>query len=130
MSGLKQLAEALRYPAEIPVGARAFSFLVDGLEIQAEERAHGLLLRFILACSDDLLPELAGYAAGRMVLEDAVLAWDGRALILWREIPTTTDVGMTCRIFEQFVDSCEWWLARCAEREVPQSVLPDILIRP
>ncbi len=127
---LEKLANALNYPAEIPAGARDFVFFVDGHEVVASERADGVVLKFVLACSDELLPDLAGYAAGRLLREDAVLACENGTLFLWRALPRSADAGTLRREFELFVDSCEWWLARCAEKEVPRSVLPDIMIRP
>ncbi len=132
-SKIKQLANALNYPeGGVPGDVSAFSFFVDGLEIQALEQSNGVILRFDLECSEELLPSFAQYAAGRLLREDAVLAWDSHRsrLFLWQALSAAADDGMLLQGFEQFADSCEWWVARCAEKEVPQSVLPDILIRP
>ncbi len=129
---LGPLAHALNYPRGVPEGAADFTFLVDGLEIHASAQARGIVLWFTLACSEALLPELAQYAAGRLLREDATLAWDAQHAtpFLWQELPLAADEGTLRQGFERFADSCEWWLARCAEKEVPQSVFPDILIRP
>ncbi len=129
---LGSLAHALNYPEGVPEGAADFTFLVDGLEVRASVQARGIVLQFMLACSEDLLPELAQYAAGRFLREDATLAWDAprATLFLWQELPPSADEGALRQGFGRFADSCEWWLARCAEKEVPQSVFPDVLIRP
>ncbi len=129
---LNRLTDALNYPEGVPAGAADFQFFVDGLEIHASQQSGGILLRFMLDCSEELLPDFAQYAAGRLLREDAVLAWDNSSsrLFLWQVLPDTADAGMLRQGFEKFADSCEWWLARCAEKEVPRSVLPDVLIRP
>ncbi len=129
---IKELITALNYPGTAPDGVRDFVFLVDGLEIHASEQVNGIVLRFALPCSDELIPDFAQYAAGRLLREDAVLARDGQdsPLFIWQLLPLPADEGMLRESFERFADSCEWWLSRCAEREVPQSVFPDILIRP
>lgn len=131
-SKIKNLAFVLNYPEEIPEDAHDCVFWVDGLQIHAMEQSRGILLRFFLPCSEEQLSDLATFAAGRILREEAVLAWDyqGSRLFLWRELSGLTDEHVIRQDFEDFVDSCEWWYARCSEKEVPQSVLPDILIRP
>ncbi len=127
---IQELIKALDYPEALLEGGRDFVFRVDGLEIQASEQANGILLRFVLPCSEELIPEFARYAAGRFLREDAALAWDNQGLFIWQLLPSSSDAEMLRDGFERFADSCEWWLARCSEMEVPRSVLPDILIRP
>lgn len=131
-SFIYDFARAIRYPQEVPAGVRSFVFLVDGLEVEAEELSRGLVLRFGLECSEAQWVELAGYASGRLLREEAVLAWDmeRERLFLWQELGAGLGEDELRGGFEAFVDSCEWWLSRCAEREVPRTVLPQLLIRP
>ena len=63
------------------------------------------------------LPRLASFAAGRIMREEATLAFgDGEAL-LWQAVPADSDDRTLLRLFETFADSCDWWRERLAERE-------------
>ncbi len=132
LSPIGRLAEAIAYPTGKPWEYESFCFQVDDVAVQVVVLAHRLVLRCTLACSEEYLPVFAQYAAGRMLREDAVLAWDPRTseLFLWQEIPEIADAGTMRQCFETFVDACEWWLARVAELGTPETVFPDIMIRP
>ena len=54
---------------------------------------------------------LARYAAGRMLREDATLAWDNGAF-LWQDVPAGANSAEMARDFERFMDSCDWWRER------------------
>ena len=81
---------------------------------------------------DDGLKRLAGYAAGRILKEDAVLAWDpGRGeLLLWQDAPAGASEVQMKRTFDLFCASCDWWLARAGEENVSKERVPDTMIRP
>ena len=132
MNSVHSLAMAIGYPEKVPDSADVFTFSVDGGAIVAQCLDSRLILKLYLEISFEDLNVFAAYAAGRMLREEAVLAWDERAerAFLWREIPEKADASVMRAAFEEFADSCEWWLQRVAEIDVPKSAFPDILIRP
>ena len=87
-TALERFVQVLGYPGSVPAGARTFTLVVDGGEIEAEERDGRLVLTKALCSAEGGeegspdLAALAGYAAGRMLKEEAVLAWDAV-----REVP-------------------------------------------
>jgi hypothetical protein len=133
-SCVERLLRAIGYPDRAPEAALSFTLLVDGVEIVASEE--GGMLRLVCRLTDDAahLPRLAEYAAGRMLREDAVLAFDQRsgAAILWREVDGSADERTLQRAFEEFADSCDWWRERIdmqgGAQEAP--VFPEMMIRP
>ncbi len=131
-TAVERLIEAIAYPERAPVGALSFTLRVDGQEILAEERDGRIVLSRTLTDNDAVLPTLAGYAAGRMLREDAVLAAEPNSpgAFLWQEAPAAADAPALVRLFETFLDSCDWWRARVAgDAETPESV-PAMMIRP
>ena len=85
----------------------------DGL---AEERGGRLRLSFALAADEAHLPKLASFAAGRMLREDAALSVDGgRRPFLWQGAPASAGAPALARLFETFMDSCDWWRSRVEE---------------
>ena len=132
-TAVERLIEAIGYPERAPRGARSFALRVDGAEILAEETEGRLLLSFRLADDDGALPALAGYAAGRFLREEAALAADPASpgAFLWQEAPAASDSRTLVRLFETFMDSCDWWRARL---EGPASKgpeeIPPMMIRP
>lgn len=129
---IKQLAQAINYPEQVPERASVCVFRVDGGDIVAEIIGRRLVLKRVLDIAEEDLPRFAEYAAGRLLREDAVFAWDDRAdqAILWREMPMQARAVEIVAAFEDFVDSCDWWIQRVNELQAPPTVFPDILIRP
>lgn len=132
MSSISSLAIAVGYPEKVADDVGVFTFSVDGEEIVAQSLSSRLILKRYLDVPFDNLSVFASYAAGRMLREDAVLAWDDRAerAFLWREIPEKAAAAEMKAAFEDFADSCDWWVQRAAEIDAPKSVFPDIMIRP
>ena len=132
MNSIASLAIAVGYPEKVADGVEVFTFRVDGEEIVVQSMASRLVLKRYLDIPFDDLKVFASYAAGRMLREEAVLAWDdrGERAFLWREIPENSDASAKRAAFEEFVDSCDWWVQRVAEIDAPKSVFPDIMIRP
>lgn len=124
------MAAAIGYPETVPEGARSFVFAVDGAEIKAEESDTSLTLSCVLTEDESSLPRLAGYAAGRMLKENATLSWDSGAM-LWQEADARAGDRALVRFFEDFLNSCDWWLARI-DAEAAQGTSPDdiMMIRP
>jgi hypothetical protein len=129
---ISKLASAINYPEKVSEDSSVYAFRVDGWEIIAEKIGSRLVLKLYLDVAYDDLPLFASYAAGRLLREEAVLAWDDNAqkAVLWREIPPQADSSEMRAAFEEFADSCEWWMQRVMEIDAPKSVFPDIMIRP
>ena len=132
-TAIGRLIDAIGYPERAPEGAASFTLRVDGMEIIAEERDGRLILSRILTDSDDLVPTLTGYAAGRLLREEAVLAADPHThgAFLWQDAPATADAQSLVHLFETFLDSCDWWRARVAgETTNTSESVPEMMIRP
>ncbi len=129
---IERLKTAIGYPDGVPDGASSFVFRVDGAEVQATESDDALLLVYNLDAQDDDLPQLADWAVGRMLREDAALSVTnaGRPF-LWQEVPSKSGAAALRRCFETFMDSCDWWRARLEERSGDGAPhFPDVYIRP
>ncbi len=126
------LAKAIGYPEEVSSDSGAFSFLVDGHAVEASVEKGRLLLTSDLApASEADLVALADYAAGRVLREEAVLAYDPAtdSVILWQDLPVSSDDALLRRFFEVFTASCDWWRARVKGAETA-SAIPEMMIRP
>lgn len=119
MSAIDRLSEAIAYPVqELKRGTSTAEFLVDGGVVRAEEVQGKLrFVRKLGAAAGSGFAQLAGFAAGRMLKEEAVLAWDpqARGLMLWQEVPTSGSDELLQREFDLFLDSCDWWESRMKE---------------
>ena len=103
-----------------------FTLRVDGAEIFAEELSGRLVLSCVLSDDESILPTLAAYAAGRMLKEDATLAYGivgsaadhpadgqlGNRVFLWQDVAVDAGASALRRLFESFLDSCDWWRMR------------------
>ena len=137
-----RLLAAIGYPERVSGGAFVFTLRVDGVEVVAEETAGRLVLSCALTDDETLLPVLATYAAGRMLKENATLAYgaveglksSGHQAFLWQDAPADTDAHGLMRLFETFMDSCDWWRARVEalrENEMVKASEPEtMMIRP
>ncbi len=131
-TALNALAKAIGYPEEVPLGSASFAFSVDGGAVEATVANGRLILtRDLAAASDVDLALFAGYAAGRVLREEAVLACDPATdrVILWQDLPTSADAALQRRFFEVFAASCDWWLARVRGAETAAAI-PELMIRP
>ncbi len=142
-SRITRFLDAIGYPIRAPAGAFAFTLLVDGAEMTVRDTGRNLRLECRLTDDASELPRLASYAAGRMLREDAVLAFGtadggaggGRAsdaAFLWREAPAGADAAELQRIFESFANSCDWWRERISEssKDEGSAPFPEMMIRP
>lgn len=114
-ASIARLIAAIGYPERMSDASAVFTLRVDGAEIAAEELDGRLVLSCALTEDETHLPKLATYAAGRMLREDAVLAYGDRKVLLWQDAPADSDARGLLRFFESFADSCEWWRARVEE---------------
>lgn len=113
---IERLAKAVGYPESIPAGLASYTLLVDGAKINAEETLGRIVLSYVFTGAEEYLPTLASYAPGRMLREEATLAYGesgGKtAPFLWQAAPEDADAHSLARLFETFMDSCDWWRAR------------------
>ena len=120
MSALERLLDAIGYPDGRPEGgASSFTIRVDGMEIEAEEAAGAITLKYVLTDNEQMLGQLAAYAAGRMLKEEATLSWDeqrGAAgtfrIFIWQAADAGAAPRELTRLFESFTNSCDWWRER------------------
>lgn len=130
-----RLCEVIGYPAEDVVQDGASCLLkVDDEDIRVTLQANRYVFSCIICHMDkdsSLLETLAGYATGRLLKEEAVLAWDETegAIILWQEAPENSTSAALRRIFELFLTSCDWWLSR-VRNDAQMSTFPEMMIRP
>jgi len=152
-----RLLAAIGYPERISDTGAPFTLRVDGREVFVEESAGRIVLSIVLTEDDSLIPKLAAYAAGRMLREDATLAFgsfevskfrglEGTAskppnlqtsklpsscVFLWQDAPVDANDRTLVRLFESFVDSCDWWRARVEEWVKGETVeMSESVIRP
>ena len=133
-TAVEKLVAAIGYPERISGGGGSSVLRVDGMEIVAEEADRRIRLSYVLTDDEALLPTLAAYAAGRMLKEEAVLSYgDGRAF-LWQDASADADARVMLRLFETFMDSCDWWRARGdalrGNADVATAVPETMMIRP
>ena len=146
-SAIERLIEAIGYPERVPEGARSFTLQVDGADVLAEERGGQLRLALPLSDDENLFPKFAAYAAGRMLREAATLAVGelpagpnpaasqpsgSQTLFLWQDVPASAGGHALARLFETFMDSCDWWRARVEEQNGNEErTTPELfMIRP
>ena len=129
---ISKLAAAINYPEKVAEDLSVYAFRVDGWEIIAEKSGARIVLKRYLEVGCDDLPQFASYVAGRLLREEASLAWDEsvQKALLWREIPSNANLAEMKDAFEEFADSCEWWMQRASDINTPESAFPDVLIRP
>lgn len=133
-NSVERLVAAIGYPERISGNGVSSVLRVDGMEVSAEEADRRIRLSYVLTDDEALLPTLATYAAGRMLKEEAALSYgDGRAF-LWQDAPADADARVMLRLFETFMDSCDWWRARVdalrGNAEVAVAVPETMMIRP
>lgn len=132
-NAIRKLHEAIAYPDNVPSdGDSSFIFRVDGGSVQARLFDGKLILSRVIDRQENDLPRLAAYATGRLLKEEAVLAWDERsnAVILWQDCSESANSLELKNFFETFLNSCDWWLERAADMNAPIPTFPDIVIRP
>ena len=137
-TAVERLAAAIGYPERVPDGATSYTFRVDDDDLSAYVDGGRLVLSQVIARpgGDDappgLLETLTGYAVGRILKEEAILAYDPEdaAVILWQSAPADATPTALRRLFESFSTSCDWWRERVEEQTAPKPQFPEILIRP
>lgn len=129
---IERLAAAIEYPEAIPEGAVSAVFRVDGEAIRAEEVRGELLLTAVLDRSEEDLAALAELALGRILREEAVLAWDVQeeAVVLWQGCPAEAERAELRAFFEAFTTAVDWWRERASALHAPPPAFPQMVIHP
>lgn len=138
MNAIETLAKAIGYPDAIPADCRDYLLAVDDFEVRAQVSGERLRLTATVltplrdGTDEAVLAELAGYVPGRILKEEAVLAWDPEAdsVILWQEFPTAVGADDLRRLFEVFTTSFEWWRDRVNAAQEPEPAFPEMMIIP
>lgn len=136
MSAIDTLLKAIGYPpGEISAGERQAVLRVDSSDVKVRTDGGRLIFEKVLCHPEEgsgTLARLAGYAAGRMLKEEAVLAWNPSEseLILWQDIPENVSPDLMRRVFEVFMTSCDWWMARINDSEEETYSFPEMVILP
>jgi len=130
-TAIERLAVAIGYPDAMPEGDESVTLRVDDAEIKASVSRGRLVLSQRLTDDAALFPELAAFAAGRMLREDAVLSFGDGAAFLWQDAPADAGEHELSRLFETFANSCDWWRERIeAGEDEPRAELTESMIRP
>ena len=133
-NAVERLMAAIGYPERMSSGFAPSTLRGDGAEVLAEEMDGRVVLSYVLSSDEALLPTLAAYAAGRMLREEATLAYGNSSVFLWQDAPVDSDARGMLRLFETFMDSCDWWRDRVdalrggEQVSAPQS--EEMMIRP
>lgn len=141
MTAVEHLIEAIGYPDKAPAGVKSFLLRVDGAEIPAVEDGGKLIVSLALTADENAFAKLAEYALGRMLREEATLAYGrqpGReggnfasGAFLWQSVAADAGDLELERFFETFMNSCDWWRERVdALRETEGESVPEMMIRP
>ena len=109
---LEHFLKSVGYPDRVTEGSSSFTMRVDGMEIVAREAGGRIVLSYSLSGDSAIVPTLCSYAAGRILREDAVLTCDKSSAFLWQDAPASSSDREMVRLFETFVDSCDWWRER------------------
>ena len=113
VSLVDRLPKAIGYPPdEVKSAGGSVALIVDGHEVRVSDRRGRLVLSFSLGNPpDEELRQFATFATGRMLREEAALAWDpvARELVLWQAVPAQATDEQMRRVFEVFCVSCDWW---------------------
>lgn len=148
-TAVERLLAAIGYPERMSSDSLQFALRVDGAEVLAEEMDGRLVLSYVLSDDESILPTLAVYASGRMLREDAALAYGdvpgassrlaanapSSQAFIWQDAPADSDQYGLLRLFETFMDSCDWWRDRVDSlrgggEPSSASVPEEMMIRP
>lgn len=132
MNAITRLAQAIGYPDRVDDGENPAVLLVDGHEVTVREDALRLVMSEKLDFSEDHLALAAGYAAGRMLREEATLAWDPalKSAVLFQAVDSQAGLARLREAFGMFADSCDWWRDRAEEAGTPGPAFPEMVFVP
>lgn len=132
---VSRLIEAIGYPKdEILPGAGAITLKVDSYQLTAYESAGRLVLVYEIKKEPEEgdLRKYSQFAAGRILREDATVAYDPNkdAIILWQAVDAQSGSAILRSFFEDFTHAVDWWRERAQEAEMKAPEFPDMVFRP
>lgn len=114
-SSIERFLNTIGYPIEeIERTEGPVSLLVDEMTVKVIENRGDLVLRFSLGSIEEVnAAEILGFAAGRVLKEAAVVAFDPESeeIFIWSKIAANASDAKMTKVFEEFMTSCEWWRA-------------------
>ena len=128
---IERLGEVIGYPERVPEGAVSYVFRVDDDPVRVRLSGARIILEWRFP-EGVPVERLAGFATGRILREEATLAWEPsveRAL-LWQPIPQDADGGELERSVGAFLNSRDWWKERVREFSAPKPKMADLVFRP
>ena len=132
MKGLiERLAEAVGYPERVPEGAMSFTFKVDDEPVRTRVLDGRLVMEWRFP-AEAPAERLATHATGRILREEATVAWDPAAerAVLWQSAAKGADAAGLKKSFSDFLNSRDWWQDRVKELSAPKASLTDMIITP
>lgn len=132
MKGLvERFGELIGYPERVPAGAVSFVFRVDDDPVEVRMKAGTLLFKWMFP-ENAPVERIAEFAAGRILRDRAVVAWDAfrERAILWQRTRKGDGERAQVEAFRVFLGACDWWKRCVAELVQPKATLAEIVIRP
>ena len=129
---IQALIAAIEYPEAVLEEEGVVVLRVDGEAVRVQEVGKRLVVSQLIDRAEEDVPELAALATGRLLREEAVLAWDAReeAVILWQALAPEAGARALAEGFERFMDSCDWWRERASALHAPPPAFPEMVIHP
>ena len=132
MKGLvERFGELIGYPERVPEGAVSFVFRVDDDPVEVRQKDGALVFKWTFP-ENALIERIAEFAAGRILRDRAVVAWDPfrERAILWQRTRKGDGERALVEAFRVFLGACDWWKLCVAELVQPKATLAEIVIRP
>lgn len=128
---VERFGELIGYPERVPEGAVSFVFKVDDDPVEVRTKAGALLFKWMLP-ENAPVERIAEFAAGRILRDQAVVAWDSfrERAMLWQRTRKGAGDAALVEAFRVFLGSCDWWKRCVAELVRPKATLAEIVIRP
>ena len=132
MNAIERLAQAIGYPDRVGGGDGPAELQVDGFTVAVREDALRLVFSTRLDFAESQLVAAAGYAAGRLLREEATLTWDptAKTVLLFQAVDSQASPARLRAAFERFLDSCDWWRERAAEADGASATMPEMMFMP
>lgn len=129
---IQALLTAIEYPEEVLEVGGVAVLRVDGEAVRVQVVGKQLVLSQIIDRAEEDVPELAALATGRILRDEAVLAWDAReaAMIVWQALAPEAGAQALAAGFERFMDVCDWWRERASALHAPPPAFPEMVIHP
>ena len=128
---VQRMGELIGYPERVPEGAVSFVFRVDDDPVEVRQKDGALVFKWTFP-ENAPVERIAEFAAGRILRDRAVVAWDPfrERAILWQRTRKGDGERALVEAFRVFLGACDWWKRCVAELVQPKATLAEIVIRP